>query len=331
MNRGKNLIVLITVALLLLAGCLAASPTNIDEPYEAEYFYVPHSPIETEADSDEDMFPVSYVAADESDADEPEYETIEFVTLPNGTKVDTRVDDEIVDLVLRHFAAIEAGDAPAFIDTLGGGQDGVSLNHWRSLVFRFFPQWFVENDRNVEDFFNPDLEYAQLPTSLQGTGLRVSKVQQLFDGGDWLPLAIQVTVANDNDFEEIFILGIVSPGWYPYGVAIVGHSPGPDFHIEWYGGDEHNEHSECIDRVIAMQVLQIVDEYLDGAISAQAAYDQIGQIEGWDDMAERIFDAMDNDEWLPFHSYAARLALLRNDALWWRRWLAEELEISAGE
>jgi len=42
---------------------------------------------------------------------------------------------------LRHFAAIENGDAMAFWDTLGGGQDGVDLNNWRFLLATF--SWLV--------------------------------------------------------------------------------------------------------------------------------------------------------------------------------------------
>jgi len=155
----------------------------------------------------------------------------EFITLPNGTSVDTRVDNEVVDLILRHFAAIEAGDALAFWDTLGGGQDGVSHNYWRSLVFRYFPQWFIENDGNAGDFFNPD---AGLPPSLHSTGLRVSKIEQLLECEEGFLFAIQATVINDYGFREIFVLGIVSEDWLPYGIAIVGHSPGPDFNIEWF-------------------------------------------------------------------------------------------------
>ena len=108
-----------------------------------------------------------------------EYEVTEFTSLPAGTIADIRIDDAAIDLILRHFAAIEAGDALAFWDTLGGGQDGVSHNYWRSLVFRYFPQWFIANDGNAGDFFNPDLGYAYLPPSLRGTGVSVLKIEQL--------------------------------------------------------------------------------------------------------------------------------------------------------
>ena len=172
-----------------------------------------------------------YVLSAEDERNSPCILSPNFIALQNGTIIDTRIDGEIIDLVLRHFTAIENGDALAFWDTLGGGQDGVSHNYWRSLVFRFFPQWFIENDGNAEDFIN---HYTELPPSLHGTGLRVSKIEQLLECEEGFSFAVQATVINDYKFKEVFILGIVSEDWLPYGVAIVGHSPGPDFNIEWF-------------------------------------------------------------------------------------------------
>jgi len=154
-----------------------------------------------------------------------EVEQINFITLPSGTVVDTRLTEEEIDLVLRHFAAIENGNAMAFWDTLGGGQDGVDFNHWRSLVATFFPDWFYENDSWLYDF--PWLD-ATTPPFLRGTGLFVREIDMLAEH------VIRAVVTNDEGFEKAYLLLVVEAKRYEndkcvYGNVIVAHGPSSGF------------------------------------------------------------------------------------------------------
>jgi hypothetical protein len=63
--------------------------------------------------------------------------TIEFIELPNGTLVDARIREEVVEVIFRHFQAIEDGDWTAFRDTLVA-QDMVDIYHQIGLMIKYF-------------------------------------------------------------------------------------------------------------------------------------------------------------------------------------------------
>jgi|GEM_PF-3917247 len=67
-----------------------------------------------------------------------------FHILPSGTRADTRLDAEVVDLILRHFNAIESGDISAFRETLQA-QDGASINWNTELILDSFWDIVVGN------------------------------------------------------------------------------------------------------------------------------------------------------------------------------------------
>jgi len=62
----------------------------------------------------------------------------DFIILPNGILADTRISESTVDVILRHFQAIENGDLTAFRSTLSPMQDGVDLHRQLGLIFRHF-------------------------------------------------------------------------------------------------------------------------------------------------------------------------------------------------
>lgn len=69
----------------------------------------------------------------------------------DGAKIDSRLDGETVDLIFRHFDAIERGDIAAFRETLQG-QDGASLNMHIRLILAYF--WnIVVGDYEDKMFF----------------------------------------------------------------------------------------------------------------------------------------------------------------------------------
>ena len=252
----RILIAMMLAAALVLAACTGSETPEVyavEDAYKIEIEEIEDA-IEEEAIEEE----IIEEAAEEVYVPRTEPLVIEFITLPNGTRADTRLSDIEIDLVLRHFAAIEDGDAEAFWDTLGGGQDGVSFNYWRWLVFTYFPEWFIENDPNAGDFitvheYDPDTgdmvpvfeidpdtgrlyPRSPLPPTLHGTGLFVREITVLgedLDYWEWTPRALRTAVVNDYGFERTFILGAGATEWWPEGF-IIGHSPGPDFDIMWH-------------------------------------------------------------------------------------------------
>jgi hypothetical protein len=158
------------------------------------------------------------VAEDASEISyEPKHEVIEFVVLPNGTRVDTRVDSEVVDLVFRHFEAIENGDVVAFRETLQG-QDGASINMHLALIARYF--WdIVVADYQYEMFYDGDIWagmtelgrrrifYEEFPPVSRNTGMFVKEIRQPDNG--WVA-GVMVTLLNYRQNETAYLLGLIS-------------------------------------------------------------------------------------------------------------------------
>lgn len=132
--------------LFLLASCERGSTDYIEKAYdetEIEHEYASASDSKESFGETGSISPFNI--AEENISDEiPQNEEsilsvtpIEFVTLPNGTRIDSRVSEYLASGIIRHFNAIETGDIDEFWDTLMG-EDGVDFNHFVSLIYRYF-------------------------------------------------------------------------------------------------------------------------------------------------------------------------------------------------
>jgi len=176
--------VIVVVVIVLFAGCtLFESSATIKEPYEAVPYVLDSDVNESEIHC------------------EPEYEVIEFVTLPNGTRVDTRVEDEVVDLIFRHFEAIENGDVVAFRETLQG-QDGASMNWHIGLILANF--WDIVVASYEDEVFWGDSEidltcfgwrrvfFEEFPPIGRNTGMFIREIRYP-DYGFWGSVMVALT------------------------------------------------------------------------------------------------------------------------------------------
>jgi len=68
---------------------------------------------------------------------ENELEPVEIYGFPNDSIVETQIPDTTIDVIIRHFEAIENGDLTTFRSTLIA-QDGVDLNHHMELIVYYF-------------------------------------------------------------------------------------------------------------------------------------------------------------------------------------------------
>ncbi|MCL2805489.1 MAG: hypothetical protein FWD26_06090 [Treponema sp.] len=66
----------------------------------------------------------------------------DYITLPDGTMADKRIPQEIIDLVINRFEAIESGNIEAFRETLPEMQDGVDYYSQLALLHRYFGEAF---------------------------------------------------------------------------------------------------------------------------------------------------------------------------------------------
>jgi len=151
---------------------------------------------------------------------QPEYipHEPEFITLINGTRVDTRVDMDVVDLLFRHFNAVEDGDIVAFRETLQG-QDGASMNWHASLILANF--WdIVVGDYEDEMFWgDSDIDlttegwhrvfFETFPPANRNTGLFITEIG-IHD--DW---AIKVATNNNNGKQSFYTIGLLSDFGFP--------------------------------------------------------------------------------------------------------------------
>ena len=92
-----------------------------------------------EAIRDSIRFSTSVIdSADDRTVLQPAETAIEFITLPNGTRVDTRIDDEVVSLILRHFESLENGDLSLFRTALGVSDDVQQEYRNMVIIGRYF-------------------------------------------------------------------------------------------------------------------------------------------------------------------------------------------------
>ncbi|MCL2377394.1 MAG: hypothetical protein FWC76_08395 [Defluviitaleaceae bacterium] len=145
----------------------------------------------------------------------------EFITLPNGTRVDVRVDDETVDLIFRHFEAVENGDVVAFRETLQG-QDGISGNNhvsqilahfWDIVVGDYADEMFFEGGSYIDltQFGSNRIFHENFPAVSRNTDLHVAEIRKSY--GHW-GLGVEVTTINNEQEKAVYIMHLLrSPDW----------------------------------------------------------------------------------------------------------------------
>jgi hypothetical protein len=196
--------VVAAIALFSVSGCAALDNADIINEYRPAY----HGPIEAEV-----------------------YEVIEFAVLPNGTRVDIRVDDEIVDLVFRHFQAIEDGNVMAFRETLQG-QDGASMNMHIELILAYFWDIVVagyEDEmfyywRELTEFGRNRAFFEEHEPISRNTGMFIKEIKYPHDG--WCGGVVVVLTSYEHD-EMVYTLGLLNDFGWP---GVEWHNPA----VSWF-------------------------------------------------------------------------------------------------
>ena len=106
----------------------------------------------------------------------------EFALLSSGILSDVRVSEEILNLTIRHFQAIEKGDIEAFWLTMIS-EDSISLSHQEGLIASYFP-------------------------ALQDSGLHVHSIEMSGDI-DWL---FRVLLSNAKDENKVIWMTVQEGG-----------------------------------------------------------------------------------------------------------------------
>jgi len=152
--------------------------------------------------------------------EQPEYipQKPEFITLINGTRVDTRIGMDVVELLFRHFQAVEDGDIVAFRETLQG-QDGASMNWHASLILANFWDIVVGDYADEVLWEDSDFEltavgwqrafFEEFPPISRNTGLFITEIG-VYD--DW---AIRVATTNDYGEDRFYNVGLLGDFGYP--------------------------------------------------------------------------------------------------------------------
>ena len=147
----------------------------------------------------------------ENNIDNPEYNedpSIEYVTLPNGAKVDARIPEDLIDRMFKRIQAIENGDLVSFRATLGEMQDGVDYYYQLYLIFTYFGDLF-DIDPNT---FNDAVAYgaeelteiantllnSNPPIKNRKTGLFIKRLEFTSGGG------LKMIVKNKKNEENIY-------------------------------------------------------------------------------------------------------------------------------
>jgi len=111
---------------------------------------------------------------------------IDFIELSDGILVDARIKEEVVEVIFRHFQAIEDGDLSAFRDTLVA-QDMVDVYHQIGLMIRYFGDLFEDSEKLAENIHSLnqgvvdsafyDLFYKEYPLRNRNTGMRIQVIR----------------------------------------------------------------------------------------------------------------------------------------------------------
>ncbi|WP_461256626.1 hypothetical protein [Treponema sp. R80B11-R83G3] len=134
-----------------------------------------------------------------------------YVTLPNGITVGARIPQDVIDMILKRFEAIENGDIAAFRSTLGQMEDGVDYYYQLGLLSEFFGDFF---DISPDDFHDAvadgserlseiahTLFYGEHPLKNRNTGLSVKRIEYLPHGG----LTVKVTNNKNEELDYNFL------------------------------------------------------------------------------------------------------------------------------
>jgi len=140
---------------------------------------------------------------------------IEFITMPNGTRVDTRVGEMIVNLIFKHFEAIENGDVVAFRETLQG-QDGASMNWHIGLILADFwdivvgdykdEMFWGDSEIDLTEFGQHRVFAEEFPPVSRNTGMFIKEIRYPGDG-PWG--GVMVALTNHGGEERFYMLGLL--------------------------------------------------------------------------------------------------------------------------
>jgi hypothetical protein len=147
----------------------------------------------------------------ENNIEDSEYNedpSIEYVTLPNGSKVDARIPEDVIDRMFKRIEAIENGDLVSFRATLGEMQDGVDYNYQLHLIFTYFGDLFdIDPDVFYDAVANGGEEFTEIartlfnskpPLKSRNTGLFIKRLETTSGGG------LKVIVKNNKNEESIY-------------------------------------------------------------------------------------------------------------------------------
>jgi len=205
-----------SIILYALSACSTANDNLSFQQVENGIYVYESLHDTTETDTDLEI---------ESEKDDNGIDEVEFIILPNGTKVDTRIDGDIVDLVFRHFEAIENGDIVAFRETLQG-QDGASINWHIGLIYDYF--WDIVFEGYEDEMFHEGDIWAGLtefgwhrvfvekfPPISRNTGMFIREMRISDD-------SLKVAIIDDKQEESFYVIGLLFDLGWP---GIEWHNP----------------------------------------------------------------------------------------------------------
>jgi hypothetical protein len=130
-----------------------------------------------------------------------------YVTLPNGVMADAGIPEDLIEMILKRFEAIENGDIAAFRSTLGEMEDGVDYYYQLGLIYTYFGDFFDITDDDFRDAVASSEGLAEIANALffyeyplrkRDTGLRVKKIEYGESTG------LIVTAVNNQDEEACY-------------------------------------------------------------------------------------------------------------------------------
>ena len=228
-KEGKMLIhclkpkstILLTAVLLTLAACNSKSmlqyyvetpeydlTINYNFNISEEGIYDEIKKIEKESNHPEE---ISYDSNCTQNNSYAETMVIEFITHPSGTMVDVRIPNNAVEVILRHFEAIENGDLAMYRSTVGWS-DGADLYHHISLMIRYFGDIVDINHDTFNLAMSEQFEklsiieetlfYGSFSLRSRGTDLFVKRIELMYD------FFAKTTVIDNDTNVFIYFLGV---------------------------------------------------------------------------------------------------------------------------
>jgi len=128
---------------------------------------------------------------------------IDFITLENGLRVDSRMPNEVINLVIRHFESIDNGDLAVFITALGA-HDAQDKYRNMAIIYRYFGNLMdieyevinhaIVTGENISYVYRMMTETC-LPSGRRYLGMNVSEIHLHPYMGDWI---INVVTINED-------------------------------------------------------------------------------------------------------------------------------------